>query len=263
MDNRLNDRLNRELVVLADGEPVTGFQHARLTGREELSLVPSPFFLRIRNLEESDYLLLFRAGDVTVIHGGSVLAAGPVTDCFRRSDREGTLTTVCLSPGLPLWEAPVSLSVEAGVSVSETVRRLLEASGTGIRLLGWTGKDPALSRGQAFFGRAAECVETALSAASARACLTASGLCVVPEEGLPVTFHLTAEDLVRAPAFASGRTMVLAARMAGWSVGKALEVEYGGLRTEGLITGRSVDADTRDGPWRTELLAEISPQRTA
>jgi hypothetical protein len=42
---------------------------------------------------------------------------------------------VAIAPGLKLWEAPVSLDVEAGVTVSETVQRLLDASGTGIQLL--------------------------------------------------------------------------------------------------------------------------------
>ena len=86
-------------------------------------------------------------------------------------------------PGLPLWEAQVSLSVEAGVTVSETVNRILESSGTGIPLLSFPGKDPVMTRPQAFYGRAAECVDEALSAARARGYLTEAGLGIVPEEG--------------------------------------------------------------------------------
>jgi hypothetical protein len=57
----------------------------------------------------------------------------------------------------------VSVDVESGASVSETVRRLLEASGTGLQLLSFPGEDPVSTRGQAFFGRAAECIIEALS----------------------------------------------------------------------------------------------------
>ena len=263
MDHRTGNAPDRTLEILADGQPVTGWRHARLTGREELSLAPSPFFLRIRNLAESDFLLLSRAGEVSVSHDGSVLAAGPVTDCFRRADREGTLTTVTLAPGLPLWEARVSLSVEAGVPVSETVRRLLEASGTGIRLLGWTGRDPVLSRGQAFLGRAAECVTEALSAASARACTVASGLCAVPEEGPPPTLFLSEKDLNIAPSSPAKGLLVLRTDAVGWTAGKGVSVSREGLEAEGTIIARSVDADTGDGPWMCELLLEVSPQRKA
>ena len=131
--------IDRELLILADSERVSGFGRAWLSGREELNLFPAPFMLRLWNLQESDDLLLSRAREVSVSHEGSVLAAGRIADVFRRTAPEGTVTYVCFSPGLPLWEVPVSLSVEAGASVSDTVRRILEASGTGIRLLGWTG----------------------------------------------------------------------------------------------------------------------------
>ena len=158
----MND-LNRSLTILADGEPVTGFRHARLTGIDTIGLYPMPFTLRLWNLAESDYHLLSAAKEISVLHEDSVLAAGQVSDVCRGTVPEGTVTEVVISAGLPLWEAPVSLSVEAGVSVSETVRRILAASGTGIALLSFPGEDPVRSRGQAFAGRAAECIETALS----------------------------------------------------------------------------------------------------
>ena len=37
------------------------------------------------------------------------------------------------------------------------------ASGTGIQLLSFPGEDPVSTRGQVFFGRAAECIEEALT----------------------------------------------------------------------------------------------------
>ena len=46
--------LSRELVVLADGIPLTGFVRARLTGQDALGLYPMPFTLRVWNLAEED-----------------------------------------------------------------------------------------------------------------------------------------------------------------------------------------------------------------
>ena len=251
------NNLFRNLSILADGEPVTGFSHARLSGRDAVGLSPLPFTLRLWNLPDSVYNLFASAKRVSVSHGDSVLACGQVSDVWRGTAPEGTVTEIVFSPGLSLWEAPVSLSVEAGVSVSETVRRILEASGTGIALLSFPGEDPVRTRGQAFFGRAAECVKEALSGTGARACLTPSGLCVIPEEGLPVSLELSAEDLTDAPSRAGGNLLVVKTKVTGWPPGKQIAVNWKGQRWEGLAVMRSVDADNLDGNWESELLLEV------
>lgn len=248
--------LDRSLVVLADGEPVAGFRHARLTGRDALGLYPMPFILRLWNLAESDYHLLRGAKAVSVLHGGSVLASGAVSDVCRRTDSEGTVTETVFAAGLSLWETPVSLSVEAGVSVSETVRRVLEASGTGTALLSFPGEDPVRTRPQAFYGRTAECVEEALSAAGARCCLTPSGLCVIPPSGLPVSMELSDAELIDAPSRVGNNLVVLRIRVTGWPLGKQVSVKWKGQAFEGLVTERSVDADNLEGNWQSELLVE-------
>ena len=161
--------------------------------------------------------------------------------------------------GLGLWETPVSLSVEAGVSVSGTVRQILSASGTGIPLLSFPGEDPVRSRGQAFYGRAAECIEEALMAAGARGYLTESGLCVVPAEGLPVSMDLSSADLLSDPVFVGNRQMLLRTRITGWPLGKQVSVNWKGVQIRGLVTERSVDADNMEGNWQSELLMEVSP----
>ena len=248
--------LNRTLTVKADDIPVTGFSHARLSGRETVGLYPDPFTLRLWNLPDAAYHLLASAKEISVCSGPSVLATGTLSDAWRRAVPEGTLTEAVFSPGLRLWEAPVSLSVEGGVTVSETIRRILAASGTGIPLLSFSGPDPVRIRGQAFFGRAAECVSSALSAAKARACLTPSGLCVIPLSGLPVSLYLAAPELTDAPAFAAGRRMILRTVPTGWPLGKAVSVTWQGETVTGLVTERCIDADDGDGPWEAQLLAE-------
>ena len=152
----------------------------------------------------------------------------------------------------------MSLDVEARVTVSETVRQLLEASGTGIQLLSFPGEDPVVSRGQAFYGRAAECIEEALGKAEAQCCLVSSGLCVIPKDGLPVSMVLTEEDLMDVPSFNCGGDMVLRTGPVGWTLGKGVEVRYGENVNRGLITERMLSLDTGDGAWRVELVVELN-----
>ena len=252
----MDNQMDRRLTILADGESVSGYARARLLGAERLGLYPSLFMLHLWNVAEEDYLLLSRSKEVTVMHEDVVLVSGIVSDAFRSRGKSGTEAHVAIAPGLKLWEAAVSLDVEAGVTVSETVRRLLEASGTGIQLLSFPGEDPVVSRGQAFFGRAAECIEEALGRAGARCCLVPSGLCVVPKEGLPVSMVLTEEDLTDVPSFNSGGDMVLRTRPVGWTLGKGVEVRYGGTVNRGLISERMLNLDTGDGAWRVELVVQ-------
>lgn len=246
----------RTLRVFADGEELISFRHACLEGREALGLLPMPYRLRIRNLSDSDYYRLKAASGVEVLHGLSVLASGRVSDVYRRLVPEGTLTEVMFSPGLSLWEAAVSLTVEAGVTVSETVRRILQASGTGISLVSFPGPDPVRCRPQVFFGRAAECVNEALSAAGGRGYLTPSGLCVVPREGLPVSLVLSTQDLLCDPVKA-GAFLVVRTPLTGWALGKTVSVNWKGVSVEGLIAERSVNANTLNGSWISELLVEV------
>ena len=254
----MNNQMDRRLTILADGERVTGYARAKLIGTERLGLYPSLFMLDMWNLSEEDYLLLSRCRGVTVKSREAVLVSGIVSDAFRESTKKGTEAHIAVSPGLDLWEATVSVSVEAGVSVSEAVRQLLEASGTGISLLSFPGEDPATTRGQAFFGRAAECIEEALGKVGAGCCLVPSGLCVIPKEGLPVSMVLTGEDLTDAPSFTSGGEMVLWTEPAGWTLGKGVEVRYGKTRCRGLITERMLNLDTGKGPWRVELVVTVT-----
>ena len=114
-----------------------------------------------------------------------------------------------------------------------------------------------ITRGQAFYGRAAECIEEALGKAGARCCLVPSGLCVVPKEGLPVSMVLTEEELTDVPSFNCGGDMVLRTGPVGWTLGKGVEVRYGGTVNRGLISERMINLDTGDGFWRVEVVVEL------
>ena len=253
----MNYELIRSLTVSADGEILTGFCHARLTGRDSIGLYPMPFCLKLWNLPDGGYYQLSAAKEVSVLHHDSVLASGSISDVYRKTVPEGTVTEIVFAAGLGLWETPVSLSVEAGVSVSETVRRLLEASGTGVSLLGFEGEDPVRTRGQAFCGSAAYCIGTALSAAGARCCLVPAGLCVIPASGLPVSLVLSEADLIDPPVSVGKGQLLLRTRLTGWPLGKTASVSWKGKAMQGLVIERSVDADNMEGNWQSELLIQI------
>ena len=252
----MNNPLIRSLTVLADGERVNGLCRVSVTGRETLDLDPLPFILRVWNPDDSAHAMLAAAKTVTVLREDSLLAAGRVAGVYRRTMPEGMITEVVFSPNLALWEAPVSLSVEAGASVSETVQRILNASGTGIRLLTCAGPDPVFSRGQAVHGRAAECINDVLSAVPERGYMTEAGLCAVPAEGLPVSLTLTESDLTDVPVFIEGK-MILRTEPVGWPLGKRAKVKWKNESAEGLVTERSIDADNMTGSWQAEIILEM------
>lgn len=254
------ENFDRSLDIFVDGEPLADFGRVYLSGREAVGLYPMPYTLRFWNLSEDQYLLLSRTEVISVEHEGSVLAAGDVADVFRYIVEEGTVTVVCFSLGLKLWETPVSLSLEACLSVSETVRQILSASGTGISLLTYTGPDPLFLRGQALFGRAAESLVCSLSAARARGYLVPAGLCVLPESDLPVSMIISEEDMLAAPEFPSGDLAVLRLKVTGWPIGKKVEVRWQGKVLTGIVAERLTEADNQSGPWYSEILLEVGSE---
>ena len=76
------------------------------------------FTLHLWNLTDSDYYALCAAKNLSVCHVDSIPVSGRISDVYLRIVSEGKITEVVFATGLELREAPVSLSVEAGVSVS-------------------------------------------------------------------------------------------------------------------------------------------------
>ncbi len=253
--------MDRELTVLADGQPFAVGAMLRLSGKLTIGLFPSLFILRARNLSDKEIYRLKNTNNLMVLHGGSCLAYGAVSDVCSETDEIGTVTTAAFSLGLDLWEAQISLSLEAGLDVRDTVDRLLYASGTGISLLSWPGWDTNASRGQAFFGRVADCITTALTGANSRPYLVPAGLCIIPEDPLPASLHLSDADLTDRPVLADGgKKLILSTTVTGFQPGEEMTLEYEGVKYVGLILERLVEADSWSGPWETQLLIELHLQ---
>ena len=250
--------LSRELQVFTDGDLFEPGAHFHLFGKISADLYPSLFTLECMKLKDSAVTRLMNSKTIKIQHAGSCVAYGKISDVFRQTTPEGTVTTVAFSPNMDLWEPLVSLSVEAGVSVSETVRRILEASGTGIQLLSFPGEDKIITRAQAFCNRTAECISEALSAVSSKAYLVPAGLCIIPKDPLTATLHLTAKDLTDIPMLADrGNKLILSTIMAGFQPGEEMTLTANGNTYAGIILERMVDADSVSGPWKTQLLIEL------
>ena len=250
--------MDRKLTVRTDGALFAEGCCFHLSGKTGIGLFPSLFLLQCRNLSDTDVFRLRNTKELSVYRDDSCLAFGRVSDVYRETVQEGTITTVAFSLGLDLWESQVSVSVPARASVSETVRMLLDASGTGIQLLSFPGEDSVFSRANAFCGRAAECIATALTAARAKGYLVPAGLCIVPVKPLEPTLHLTKTDLTDAPMIAAGGTkMILSTSVTGFQPGEEMTLEVDGEHWRGLILERMVEADTAYGDWKTQLVIQL------
>jgi len=65
-----------------------------------------------------------------------------------------------------------------------------------------------------------------------------------------------AMDLMDVPSFNCDGDMILCTGPVGWTLGKGVEVQYGGTVNRGLISERLLSLDTGDGPWRVELIVQ-------
>ena len=248
--------LNRELKVMIDGVPVGEGCRIRLRGEVTISLYPDLLTVTIWNLSEQGYHQIRQGGRILVVCGISRLASGYIQDVTRKTMMDGVRTEIGFSLGMDLWESSVSLAVPAGTSVSGTVKMLLEASGTGWKLLSFPGIDPVFPRAQALFGRTTEMIENVLTATKARACLVPAGVVVIPERPAGAEVILGETDLLDAPVYTAD-CVVLNTKMAGWSIGRRMQLYDQGKVTDGVIVRQRFDADTGDGEWKTEMMAEV------
>ena len=64
-------------------------------------------------------------------------------------------------------------------------------------------------------------------------------------------------DLTDAPERAGERFLVLRTGPVGWPLGKTVSVTWKGENRTGIVTERSVDADSVTGRWESELIVQI------
>ena len=215
----------RDLHLFADDTEIGQGCRMRVRIREEFSLMPQLFTMEIENLSEGSAELLSNCREMTVRSKGSVLAAGDSIFCCPRWVDGRKVVCVSFSYGFRLWKASVSLSLAAGMRISDTIREVLTASGTGIQLAGYTARDFALTRPQAFYGRACESLVMLADSVDAKVGLTPAGVCVIWMGEPTPTVFVPEEGLLSEPIFLKDR-VILKTDIVGWPLGTCVQFAW-------------------------------------
>ena len=244
--------MRRDLHLFADDTEIGQGCRMRLTLQEEFSLMPQLFTMEIENLSESSAEKLANCREMAVRSNGSVLATGDSIFCCPRWIDGRKVLTVSFSYGFRLWKASVSISLAAGMKISDTIRELLKASGTGIEMAGYTAKDFALTRPQAFFGRACEALERLADSVDGRAGLTPAGVCVIGMGEQTPTVVIPEDGLLSEPIFLKDR-VILKTGIVGWPLGTCVRFRWNGADYQGVMMSRMLDLDNADGSWESQV----------
>lgn len=246
----------RDLHIFADGAEIARSCRIRLTARETLSLLPQLFSLEIENLSDSSSALLSAARSVEARSEGSVLASGEILTLCPQHREGREILSVSFSPHYSFRRSAVSLSVSAGMKVSDTVRAILSAAEPSVPLAAFSADDIRLTRPQSFFGRTCDALRTLADAVNADAFIAPAGLCVVSRAAPPPSLILPEESLLSAPVFLPDRVL-LSTAMAGWPLGSGIQFTWKGSARRGRLVSRLIQLDTAEGPWLSRL--EIVP----
>ena len=214
--------------------------------------MPQLFTMEIENLSESSAEKLANCREMAVRSNGSVLAVGDSIFCCPRWIDGRKVLAVSFSYGFRLWKASVSLSLAAGMKISDTIREVLKASGTGIQLAGYTARDFALTRPQAFFGRACEALERLADSADGRAGLTPAGVCVIGAGEQTPTVVMPENGLLSEPIFLKDR-VILKTGIVGWPLGTCVRFRWNGADYQGVMMSRMLDLDNAGGSWESQI----------
>ena len=244
--------MRRDLHLFADDTEIGQGCRMRLALREEFSLMPQLFHLEIENLSESSAEKLANCREMAVRSNGSVLAMGDSIFCCPRWIDGRKVLAVSFSYGFRLWKASVSLSLAAGMKISDTIREVLQASGTGIPMAGYTARDFALTWPQAFFGRACETLERLADSVDGRIGLTPAGVCVIGTGEQTPTVVMPEDRLLSEPIFLKDR-VILKTGIVGWPLGTGVRFRWKGADYQGVMMSRMLDLDNAGGSWESQL----------
>jgi len=256
--------ISRDLHLFAADAEIARGCRMMLIAHETLTLHPALHQLEILDLSDSSVSLLTGTNRIEVRSGNSVLAFGEMVDTVTQSISGKRQTSLIFSPGLSLWLSSVSLSVAAGMKISDTIRALLAEAGEDgatFSLAAYTAEDMILSRPQAFFGRTCDALAMLAEMAGADAFLSPAGVCVsAPKtESKASAFEVPESALLSAPIQTEDRLLAVT-EMIGWPLGENLTITWQGVSRTGRLVSRLIQADTGDGPWKSELELELVPE---
>ena len=248
----------RDLHVFADDREIGQGCRMRLNARENLSLLPQLFYLEIENLSGSSSALISACRKLEVRSNDSVLASGEIVTCCPRRHNGKQILSVSFSLDFGFWESSVSLSMAAGMRVSDTIRAVLAASMdlSGSRgqipLAAFSAEDIQTSRPQEFFGRTCDVIRLLADTVDADAYLSTAGLCIIGHKPMEPTLFIPEDDLLSDPVFLKDR-IILTTSMIGWPLGTCVEFSDGGNMYQGLLVSQLLQLDNASGLWMSQL----------
>ena len=256
------ENLTRKLQVFVEEEEIAQGCRIILSARQtppagsDLSSTnpaqPQLHQLEIYDLSDSSEAKISAASTIEVRSGSTILAAGDLVEACTRSASGRRITSIVFSPGYVLWQSSVSLSLAAGMKVSETIRAILNAAGASVRLASYLAPDPTFLRPQAFFGRTCDALSLLAETAGAQAFLTPAGLCVLSDSAQTRIISLSEEDLL-SPPYVSGSRLLVQTRMRDWLPGTDVQLTWKKLTYRGRVFSSLIQADNVSGPWKSEL----------
>ena len=257
----------RDLRLYADDREIGKGCRMMLTARQDLTLRPALHHLEIIDLSDSSATMLTGAKFLEVRSGLSVLAFGEPIEVLTKTTQGKRITSAVFSPGLSLWRSSVSLSLPGGMTVTDTLRKLLAAASgiqdsgsnagfsSDISLAAFTAENRVLSRPQAFFGRTCDALTLLAETVNADAFLSSAGLCVTGREAASPAFSMPESDLLSAPLM-TGSHLIISVRMLTLNPGSWIRTEWKGVPYCGRIISSLIQADNHSGPWKSELELE-------
>ncbi len=245
----------REMSLYADGVQVGDGCRMSLLGETWLDLRPGNFCVTLHNPGPSPAALLASCREVEVRSGNSILARGERGGTSTLHAGSEIITNVYFSPGKSLWETACSISLAAGLKVSDAVKAILRDSGSGISLAGYTAEDPVFRRPQSFFGRITDAVEMLAETAKGRAFLSPAGLVIYGDKSRETALEIGEGDILEAPDW-FGEGTIVKTRLTGWPEGVRIRYTWKGRTGEGRLVRRMIEADTYTNKWVSTLILE-------
>ena len=251
------EELKRELAVFADGAEIGRGCRVELRARSGLGLHPRVCEVAVDDLSESSGALLRGAREIEIRSGDSLLAWGRVMTALTRPLGARRRTEVTFAAGLDLWEASAALTLAGPMRVSDAMRALLRASGTGMSLAAFTAEDRTLARPQAFFGRVCEGLESLAGAVEADLALSPAGVCVLSRGKAGDRADIMEEAELLAAPLPAGDHLLIRTRPRGWQPGCQVRGKWKGQSYAGRALAVRIQADNREGPWLCEVEVEM------
>lgn len=242
----LND-FDRTLRLYADGKLVDT-ERIRVVGKSSMTLSPDAWTVSLSNADAGSRSQLGNAKEMVVTNGsGGVLCKGTPVDVTVVTEGVTEIARVLLVSGMDFWRSTVSMSIQGGSSVQETLCMLISRAGLPLSMGLCPGASGRIPSGQTFYGRTAGYVDRLASMIGGRA-FTFQGLLGIAVPGDTEAAALT-EEMAGEPEEWLGGWRIRT-RMIGYPIGQTLKLNGRIYR----MVGQEIEADTRQGAWTSYLL---------